>query len=162
MSEINEFSDKIIKELLKCEKKIIATPSPKDKSNGKYKQTKCVLESVDGEHRFEVFICEHIELLEIFSIGLVYQPESAQGVILTRYNGDHGSHCNPASGEIIEGFHIHTLTKGAINEGLKGESHAVSTSKYNTIQQALLSFFEDLHVNNYQTYFPELMQQKLL
>ncbi len=155
------FTSAFINELLHCDKKIISSPSQKNKSSNMYKQTNIAIESTDGRYKFSVFINEHLQLLEIFSVGLVYIHEDIGYTIITRYNGDHGQHKNQLTGEKFPGFHIHTLTPAALEAGLKGENHAEQTTKFATLKEAMRVFFTDLHILNYSEFYPELMQTEL-
>lgn len=153
-------TEQFINELISCEKNIIASPMPKDKANGFHKQTDLQIESVNKQHSFTVFIREHIELMESFSIGLMYHRDKETDSIIIRYNGSH-IHKNPLTNELIEGFHIHKLSMEAINAGLKGEIQAEITKEYSTLSEALIHFFQDLRIINFQKYFPELSQLPL-
>lgn len=150
----------LIDELISCKKEILAPPLPKNKTNGLHKETGLQLESMDKQHRFSVFIREHTELMEHFSIGLIYHRDKETDLIIVRYNGSH-THKNFLTNELIEGFHIHKVTIKAIDLGLKGEAQAAITKEYSTLQEALINFFKDLHIVNFNKYFPNLSQQPL-
>lgn len=153
-------TERLIDELISCEKNIIAPPLPKNKTNGLHKETGLEMECVDKQHRFSIFIREHIELMESFSIGLIYHRDKETDLIIIRYNGSH-VHKNLLTNESIEGFHVHKVSMEAIDLGLKGEVQAKITKEYSTLTEALLNFFQDLHVANFQRYFPILSQQPL-
>lgn len=156
-------TDEIISDLLVCEKKIILPPSPKDKSHGLHKESGLEIESTDGKHRFCAFIREHTELLENFSIGLVYYRDKDSSLILVRYNGNHGAHKNFITGEqFAEGFHIHRTKLETIQNGFRPENNAELTKNYSTFREALVCFFKDLRIANYVEYFPDLSQAQLL
>ncbi len=161
MPKIIDITPELIQDLLSCEKKIIATPSPKNKANGQYKQTDFPIESTDSKYRFKAYIREHVELKEFFSVGLVYEPDDATSIIIVRYNGSHGIHKNQLTGELIDSFHIHTISVEAIIAGLKGESQASVTSKYSTTNEALISMCKDLNILNYKEYFSDRLQKEL-
>lgn len=126
-----------------------------------YKQSSLALESDDGQYKFNIFINEHLQLLEIFSIGLVYLHDESGSVIVLRYNGDHGMHKNQLTGESFSGFHIHKLTEEALKAGIKGENYAEQTTKYASVREALRVFFTDIHTINTFDFFPELQQGEL-
>lgn len=146
--------------LISCNKKIISNPKPKDKPNGLHKETNIELLSDDGL-RFTVFIREHLELIENFTVGLVYHPDDDSSLIIVRYNGDHGEHRNKIDNSILRGYHIHKLLKEALDIGLKGENTATETKKYTSVRDAMLCFFQDLNIINFTDYYPELLQTKL-
>lgn len=162
MSIINahNLTEQFIDELISCEKNIIAPPLPKNKTNGLHKETGLQLESLDKQHRFSVFIREHIELMESFSVGLIYHRDKETDLIIIRYNGSH-VHKNLLTNESIEGFHTHKLSMKAVNLGLKGEIQAKITKEYSTLRGSLMNFFQDMHVANFQKYFQDLAQQPL-
>jgi hypothetical protein len=116
---------------------------------------------MDKKHRFTVFIREHISLVEIFSVGLVYLPDDATSIILARYNGDHGEHLNKLTGEVITGFYIHTISVEAMASGLRGENTASQTTKYASASQALINLCEDVKITNYRDYFADKLQTEL-
>lgn len=62
---------------------------------------------------------------------------------------------------IIEGFHVHRLSMEAIAVGLKGEVQAKITKEYSTLGEALIKFFHNLRIINFQNYFPDLAQLPL-
>lgn len=159
---ILNYDDKFINELITCRKKIIANPKPNNKSNGLHKETNLELQSEDNQYRFTVFIREHTELLENFTVGLIFHPEDGDSKIIVRYNGNHGRHTNQINKEIVDGFHIHKLTKEALDLGIKGENQAIHTTNYASARDALFCFFKDLNIINFQDYFPELLQTTLL
>lgn len=160
MNENNyqKLTDEFVDSLLNCEKEIIAAPKPKDKSNYGHKETAVQLRSTNNDYLFSVFVRVNIELIENFSIGLVYHRDKESNIILIRYNGDHGPHKNVLTQEMIEGFHIHKFQIEAYEKGIRGENTAKITTTYSNLNEALLSFFRDLNVKNYSQYFPELNQ----
>jgi len=161
MVEIVNITPELIQELLECEKKIFGDPSPKNKTNGQHRQTDFLLESLDKKHKFMVFIREHISLVEIFSVGLIYMPDEATSIVITRYNGNHGEHLNKLTGELITGFHIHAFSLEAVSHGLKGENTANQTNKYASASQALINLCEDVKITNYRDYFADKLQAEL-
>ena len=155
-------TDDFINELISCKKKIIMPPSPKDKANGLHKQTNMELESVDKKYKFSVFIRENTKLMEFFSVGLVYHRDKETDIIIIRYNGNHGAHRNYLNNELIEeGFHIHKYSAEAVELSIRAENHAQITDKYSTLQEALLSFFTDMNINNFKKYYQDLSQTAL-
>lgn len=155
-------SNEFIKELLLCNKKICLPPSPKKKSNGQHKETGIEVESTDGKYKFSVFIREHTELLEFFSVGLTFWPDGSSSIIIARYNGNHGKHRNILTKEILQGgCHIHQYREDVVKAGINCDNYAELTDKYSTVSQATRVFFEDLKIINFTDYFPELLQNEL-
>lgn len=78
-----------------------------------------------------------------FSVILVVIPPRSKDFKLRRYNGQHGGHRNRIEKERIEGFHIHCATERYQRRGLKEETYAVRTTRYNNYEDALHCLIED-------------------
>ena len=76
-----------------------------------------------------------------FSVILVVR--SNPDFKLRRYNGRHGGHRNRIEKERIEGFHIHYATERYQRRGLKEETYAVQTQRYNSYEGALRCLIKD-------------------
>lgn len=73
----------------------------------------------------------------VFSVILAFKiPNNSQHFRLCRYNGPH-SHRNKLESEIIQGFHIHQATARYQGSGMKEDSFAVATTRYNDIHGAI-------------------------
>jgi len=81
-----------------------------------------------------------------FSILLVYIDEKGREYIIRRYNGDHGKHTNPISGEVISGPHVHIITEECQRTRHKAEGQARATSEYKTFRQAINIFMRDMNI----------------
>jgi len=149
-------------ELRSCKKEIISNPKPNNKTNGRHKETGLDLRSLDEQHGFVIFIRHHIDLIENFSIGLICSDVTEGGLILMRYNGNHGLHKNLATGKSINGFHMHLTTMDSIKQGLKAENYAETTNEYASVEEATLCLFKNANVTNWESYFPRLAQKKLV
>lgn len=81
------FTDKLIKELVSCPKKVI--DAPRDFGFGRESnKTKFLLDSVDGLYSFSGFISKNLTFQENYSIGLIYNPKEEKGeIVLLRVNG---------------------------------------------------------------------------
>ena len=110
---------------------------------------------------FSVFIRQNSKFIENFSIGLRYQTNiKAMGSItLVRYNGSHGESSHHPDGHYALP-HIHRITEQELASGSTQpqERHREITDRYSTFDQALRTFFDDLCIENYGDYFPELLQ----
>ena len=114
--------------------------------------------------KFTVFIRQHTKFLENFSIGLRYQTgDKRLGTItLVRYNGPHGEFSLPVDGHFARP-HIHRITASELASGSTEpqEHYREITDLYSTFEQALVVFFKDVAMSNYEEYFPELLQPRL-
>lgn len=162
MSDLVNATDEFVQELLDCKKYIKSNPSPREKTNGAHKETGITVATSDERFRFQVFVRQHLELMENFSIGLVYYPDGGIPYVVTRYNGQHGRHKNFLTGEVFEDeCHIHILKEEVKNAGIRYDNHAEATNKYSTIEEAMLAFFKDLKFQNHLKFFPELSQPQM-
>lgn len=162
MSELVELNNEYVQQLFSCEKNIVSNPNPRDKSNSLHTETGIEAESVDGQFKFYVFMRQHVELVEHFSVGLIYQPEGGKSVCLKRYNGNHGAHKNFLTGEVLEDCcHIHEYNEGLNDTGIAVDNHAQCTDTFSSIEEARKQFFDDLNFVNYLDFYPELAQDTL-
>lgn len=124
------------------------------------------LQPADGLGRsFPVFIRQHLRLGRNFSIGLRYAVNEGKltTITLTRYNGPHGETSQVPDGHYARP-HIHYITADEIATGhtQPQENQRELTNKYNTFEEALRVFFADTATGNYDEYFPELTQPRLI
>lgn len=82
-----------------------------------------------------------------FSVLLVYTDQHNHSYILRRYNGDHGKHIDPLTGEKVWGPHIHKITVECQRTIHKDEGHAESTDCYKTLSQAIDVFMKDMNIH---------------
>jgi len=88
-----EFTDKLISELIKHEKRIVQAPSKELKEDRGYLKNNFTLEAINSNDQFKVFIRINSTFRENFSVGLDYCPRSEKGsYCLLRCNGRHGEH----------------------------------------------------------------------
>lgn len=83
-----------------------------------------------------------------FSILLIHTQPTGQDTIIARYNGDHGLHKNKLTGEKIKGPHIHIISEEYQRYGEKPEGHATATDKYQSIEQAIVTFKSDMNIRD--------------
>lgn len=159
----HQITNEFIQELIECQKVITSHPKIKEKSNGQHKESDFELESIDGKYLFSIFIRKHIELIEHFSVGLLFLRRDGNDLVILRYNGNHGTHKNILTGESFdEGCHIHKLTQEALKAGISPDNQACLTDKYISVDEALLSMLQDINVQNFTDFFPKLIQPKLI
>ena len=136
-----------------------------DSREGTQKYCSLILESVDPEGpSFSVFIRQNSQFIENFSIGLRCQTGDRElgTVTLVRYNGPHVEASRHHDGHYAKS-HIHRITAGEIQSGSiqPQEKHRRITDKYSTFEDAVVVFFTDTSIANWQNYFPELTQKNL-
>jgi len=81
-----------------------------------------------------------------FSVLLIFTDNHNHNYILRRYNGDHGSHTDPITGEKIWGPHIHKISEECQRTIHKDEGHADATDDYKTLNQAIDVFMADMNI----------------
>ena len=147
--------------------KTIGTKIPASAYRQEHGHKRCDMDlqaTSDDTKKFVVFIRQNDKFIENFSIGLRYQTgdNNLRPITLTRYNGPHGETSRYSDGHYAKP-HIHRITASDIASGSTQpqERHREITGRYMTYEQALLSFFADIGVTNYETYFPELLQGRL-
>lgn len=120
--------------------------------------------NIDESQRFSVFIRRSQVFIENYSIGLRYRPvDNSVGLVtLVRYNGSHGEYSLASDGHFAQS-HIHYLTSDELNAGhmQPQEARRESTSRYETYEEALNTFLQDIGASNTGLYFPELTQLRL-
>ena len=113
---------------------------------------------------FPVFIRQNLKFTENFSIGLRYSHEHQKSIPLTlvRYNGPHGESSRTADGHYAKP-HIHLLTADEIAKGHSQpqERHREITNQYSTLEEALRVFFHDTRIQNYEEFFPGILQTRM-
>lgn len=82
-----------------------------------------------------------------FSVILKYVEHGSNGIILVKYNGNHGLHVDPVTKEVISGPQIHMISEECQPLNLRPESHAVKTERYVDLISALTAFQEDMHIH---------------
>ena len=159
-------TDGDIQDLILVQKTILAkSPSSGYRQEGGHNRCDLELQAAsDGSEVFTVFIRQHSRFIENFSIGLRYRTgDRTLGTIpLVRYNGPHGETSRQPDGH-YSNPHIHRVTSAEIASGniQPQERHRERTDRYNTFDQALAVFFNDIAASNYMQYFPEVHRPRL-
>ena len=99
--------------------------------------------------------------IENFSVGLRYHTNDQKipAITLVRYNGPHGEYSRHPDGHYAKP-HIHRITEEELRHGHKEpqEKHREITKRYQTFDEALITFFNDVNVLNYKDYFTSQRQ----
>lgn len=159
-------TDQQIQEVVARPKTIIQK-SPATGYHEEDRHRRCHLELAaltDPAVKFQVFVRQSSEFMEGFSIGLRGKVGGlgSPTVTLIRYNGPHGESSTSDDGHYSVP-HIHRITAEAIASGSDRprEKSREITTRYHTYEEALLVFFQDIRVDNYEAYFSELRQLRL-
>ncbi len=135
---MKKYSREEIEDLISCQKVIIVGPKRKMVPDNANWRNDMKLQSVDGQHDFDVFMRKNQDFEENFSIGLRFQPrDDPESIVLLRCNGPHGPHRNFPH---HDKHHIHAASPDNIKAGLRPEKDAVITEEYTTFDEALKYF----------------------
>jgi hypothetical protein len=152
-------ANKRIEDLIKCPKYIF-NANPKqgmatDNKSALIKRKNLNLKSEDETQQFTVFMRQNTMLIEQFSIGLLYQPESSKfrKITLVRFNGEHGQ-TDWSKDHHYNSFHIHYLNEALLKQGIFEPKSIEITDKFNTFHSALFEFFNHVNIVNYIEFFP--------
>lgn len=150
-------TDAQIQELIAMPKRILnKEPANGYKADGAQRRCNLVLAAIHpGNGEFNVFARQNIEFVENFSIGLRCKTSAhPREITLIRYNGPHGEVSRDQDGHYAV-YHIHRITQEELAKGSvePPEMRRELTDRYNTFEEALLVFFSDIGVSNYDEYF---------
>lgn len=113
------------------------------------------------QEKLTVFIRQSMKHIENFSIGLRYHTNDQKipAITLVRYNGPHGEYSRHLDGHYAKP-HIHRITEQELKGGYiqPQEKHREITNRYQTFDEALITFFNDVNVLNYKDYFTSQRQ----
>lgn len=155
---LRNYTNSEIKDLIACPKCIVEAPRrTMFLTEGHYRNS-LELRSIDGEHRFHVFMRKNVKFEENFTIGLEYIPGDGSGSIcLFRCNGPHGEHMNEfESASHFFGYHIHIAKEEYVNSGYKSDKYAEITNRFATFQDALAYFVSECNIIDVEKYFPAI------
>jgi hypothetical protein len=144
-----------INNLIQQKKAVQEKPTRDFKDSGQDMRNGFTALSEDKNNTFSVFIRKNKNLIDAFSIGLIYHPKNEPQIVLLRFNGNHSDHRNE-DGTIVNGFHIHKATQNAIENGYKPENFAENTDKYSSFESALSYFLEYINLSEAKQYFGPL------
>lgn len=132
------YSDQEIVEFIE-ERKVL----PDDWRDRLYRKGNLVVEGEAG-NTFRIIVRQGTSKPLDFSVILtVIIPLSNRNFKLRRYNGWTSRHRNRIEREVIDGFHIHFATERYQRRGLKEETYAQPTERYNDFEGALDCLIED-------------------
>ncbi len=160
-------TDQDLQDLLRLPKQIVEkTPVRGYRNEGGHKRCDLKLAAQDDETGiFSVFVRQSTQFIENFSLGLKFRPNDrrTQEFVIIRYNGPHGEVSRHQDGH-YDKPHIHRITATEISSGStqpRAKQREI-TDRYQTYEQAIGAFFEEVSVENYGQYFPESSQGRLL
>lgn len=126
--------------------KIVENPkakwTSKPKSAPVHRQRSFKVRSEDGGLHFEVYQRQNINDSMDYSAGIVVVRREGSRLTLARYNGASHEH-----GDIVYKTHIHRATVKAAQEGRRPEFYAEATTRYRSVDGALVCLFEDYHIH---------------
>lgn len=157
------YSQQEIEDLITCEKKIINPPRKNPQEIRGHLQNNMSLESVDGKHKFEVFMRQSSAFPENFSVGLRYIPkDGTTPFTLLRCNGPHGPYCGqwPEDHPHYD-YHIHKAKEENLKKGLKPEKYGEKTQDFATFQDAIKFFVEYTNIKDAEKYFNFFSQMSI-
>lgn len=157
-----ELTESDIQNLINCEKKILkAAPSKGFNSIKRSRVREFDIESIDKQYVFSVFARQNEIIIENFSIGLKFKPKNQASlfertIVILRYNGAHGAYDFSIDGH-YSNYHIHSISKKYIDQGIYEARHITVTDKYNTFELAFNEFLKDINIINRDKYlFPNI------
>ena len=136
-----------ITNLIRQKKNVLEKPLREFKDCGQDLRNKLLVVSDNKDNTFSVFMRKNKNLIDAFSIGLIYHPKNEAQIVLLRFNGNHGDHKNE------DGSIVHIATQNAIENGYKAENFAEKTDKYTSFESALLYFLEFTNMIEAKQYF---------
>jgi hypothetical protein len=155
------YTDEDLTQLIACQKRITQPPRREMRTDGQMLRNDMELESIEGKHRFRVFMRQNRTFSENFSLGIDYLPKDDPGSFcLLRCNGRHGGnkvhphHTN---------CHIHRGKADDINAGIRVERHIEAIGEYAAFLDALNFFLLQINVtsSDLSKYFPNVIQADL-
>ena len=158
-----DYSQEVIDHLIACPKRVVKRPSKEMHKDGQVLRNEAGLQSLDGEHQFEMFMRRHTRFPENFTIGLSFKdPDDGRSRVLLRHNGPHGPQLNVGDPSHHRAHHIHRADEETISAGLRGERSA-GPAQYAGYQAALRSFVETVNLDHADiaTHFPMCDQLSL-
>lgn len=97
----------------------------------------------DEAAHFSIYQRQSLDDEHDFSCGISYLPSGGPTLTLARYNGPGHEH-----GDIVFRPHIHRTSEKAIAAGVKPESEAEATDRFETLEGALACLIEDFKVGH--------------
>lgn len=154
-------SDAEIAALITCPKVTDKPPRRQPKLERGSLRNDADLISQDQQHHFHMFIRQNAELIEDFSVGLIYRPlDGSDSIDLFRCNGQHGGHRSfPLDKSWHSSYHIHRATASAMDAGLRANLDASLCDAYASFEEALEHFLTTINLVDRDQHFPRLKRQ---
>lgn len=152
-------TDELISELIKEEKVITEPPKRDFKVENQHLRNDFQLTSSDGVRRYSVFMRQHINFKENFSIGLVYHHEEGTSFNIFRCNGNHGEVIIDILSPIPHfGYHTHWITAELIENNINDPKQSELTKEYASYEQAMNYFCRYVNIKDSDKFFPDISQ----
>ncbi len=158
-----QYSDSNIQTLISCAKVVCDPPKKTPRLVDADLRNEMVLNPVDASigGDFHCFMRQCEDFPENFSVGMRFRPrDSRLEVTLLRYNGPHGPFNGANKGHLSDhphwGFHIHSATEKAQDEGKKAEYYAKLSSTFGSFGEAINEIARNIGMNDteIEKYFP--------
>jgi len=131
-------TDDRIAGLLREQKLLKSSPTPKVKVKGKHEERDFKFESADGVNRYTVYTRQNTKMRDDFSCGLVWEIPNEEPIHLMRANGSSHAHPNVLEGTKLPAkCHVHVATERYIDAGRQPEGFAEECGTYSDLDGAL-------------------------
>ena len=118
--------------------------SDKPRERPAHRQRTFQVSGLEGEDaRFSIYQRQSLDDERDFSCGISYLPSGGPPLTLARYNGPSHEH-----GDIVYRTHIHRASEQAMVAGMKPESEAEETDRFETLEGALACLIEDFNLSD--------------
>ncbi len=152
-----------IQRLIACPKRVEKSePATGFNTENRSRRKNLELSAIEKGYVFKVFIRQSTELIENFSIGLIYKSGDKEkgNIMLIRFNGNHGD-VDWSNDRHYSSFHIHRITEELLEQGVREPKDIEKTTRYTTFDGALAKFFKEINLENWLACLPELKQISL-
>lgn len=150
--------DDEIERLITCPKEITKKPRRNMRREGRHLRNDFDCAEFNGPALFHVFMRQHADFSENFSVGLNYSPvRGGETECLFRCNGPHGEQRTlPNTPPHHFSHHIHRATEDAFASGFRAESRAEVTEVFATFEEAFVYFVNSCSILEAEKFFPFL------
>jgi len=143
-------TDEFVDEIIAAKKLIPKSTKNPFKTTEKNGNNRASIELICHPYGLRMGIRQTIDDALDFSVLLIYTDANGRTYILRRYNGDHGKHTDPITSHELWGPHIHRITEECQKTIHKDEGHAEATNRYQTLDQAIDVFMNDMNISHEQ------------
>lgn len=150
-------TDERISDLLLLNKQV-TNRNARNVEEGKHWKRDYQVVSVDTDDDFAIFVRQHREMVDNFSVGLIWHSKTGESVTLLRCNGASHPHTNHIEGTKfgIGNYHVHMATERYLEIGKNSEHYAEVTAVYNTVNGALHHLCRECRIDGLDTKPDEL------